>query len=175
MNRSHEGDDVTLRTFATSLLVGLLVTGVASAQPVDKLPHDRTQRLAQAPALAAASHIEVLVLDATTGGGGVAPSLAGLPQLRQPPFNTYTQITEVSRATLALTTTSSTASLPNNGSARITLGGRTAEGRYTVNVALTQGTQTSNIQFVAATGEPFFTVRARGSDHAIIYGFIVRP
>ena len=62
-----------------------------------------------------------------------------------------------------------------SGSARITLSGRSPEGRFTVNVAFVQGAQTSNIQFVAAAGEPFFTVRSSRPDRALVLGFIVRP
>lgn len=124
---------------------------------------------------APASHIEVLVLDASTGDGGVATTLAGIPQLRQAPFLSFTQIGVVSRTTLPLAAIASVAPLPNHGAASITLGSRGADGRYTVNVAFTQGAATSNIQFVASVGEPFFTVRSSRADRATIIGFIVRP
>lgn len=128
---------------------------------------------AQTPATAA--HIEVLVLDASNGDGGVAPAIAAIPQLRQPPFLSFSQIGVVSRTTLPLSATPSVARLPNNGAASITLGSRGADGRYAVNVAFTQGASTSNIQFVASAGEPFFTVRSSRADRATIIGFIVRP
>ena len=41
--------------------------------------------------------VEVLVIDATAGDGGVASTLASLPQLRQAPFNAFTQMSLVSR------------------------------------------------------------------------------
>jgi hypothetical protein len=170
---------VNLRTFAASALVALFVTGLAGAQSQDKHPSAPAARLAQqpgvAPAPAATAHVEVLVLEGSAGDAGVASSLSNLRQLRQPPFNTYPQISVLSRTTLSLSAAPATAALPNGGSARVTLAGRSPEGRYTVDVALVQGGQTSNIQFVVGSGEPFFTVRARRPDQALIFGFIVRP
>jgi hypothetical protein len=116
----------------------------------------------------------VLVLEATMGGGGIARELAHLPQLRQPPFAAYSQIGLVSRAVLALGAAAATTPLPNGGSAQVVSTGRTPEGRHTVDVRFTQGSQTSTIQFVASPGEPFFTVRSSRPDRALIVGFIVR-
>lgn len=172
------GDHVKLRTLAATTLAALVAAAPAGAQSDDKLPARHSARLAQQPAPtqpAASAHVELLVLEGTTGDGGVAASLAGIPQLHLAPFNAYTQITVVSRVTLPLASAPSTATLPNGGSARITLAGRSADGRFTVDVAFVQGAQTSNIQFVASAGEPFFTVRSRRPDRAFIYGFIVRP
>ena len=170
---------MNLRTFAASALVALFVTGLAGAQSQDKHPSAPPARLAQqpgaAPAPAATAHVEVLVLEGSAGDAGVASSLSNLRQLRQPPFNTYAQISVLSRTTLSLSAAPATAALPNGGSARVTLAGRSPEGRYTVDVALVQSGQTSNIQFVVGSGEPFFTVRSRRPDQALIFGFIVRP
>ena len=166
-----------LRILAVTTLAALLTTASVGAQSDDKLTLLRGSRLAQQPPAqpSAAARVEVLVLEGTAGDGGVAPSLANIPQLHNPPFNTYSQITLVSRVTLPLASAPSTAPLPNGGSARLTLAGRSADGRYTVDVAFTQGSQTSTIQFVAGAGEPFFTVRSRRPDRALIFGFIVRP
>ncbi len=178
-SESTNGDHVKLRTLAATTLAALVAAAPAGAQSDDKLPARHSARLAQQPAPAqapaASAHVELLVLEGSTGDGGVAASLANLPQLRLAPFNAYTQITVVTRATLPLASAPSTAPLPNGGSARITLAGRGADGRFTVDVAFVQGAQTSTIQFVASAGEPFFTVRSRRPDRAIIYGFIVRP
>ncbi len=164
-----------LRTFAATALLALVAPGFAAGQSDDKVQRTLAARGAQQPAPppAAAAHIEVLVLEGSSGDGGVAPSLASIPQLRQPPFNTFSQITVVSRVTLALSSSPSSTAVPG-GTARVTLAGRSPEGRYTVDVAFAQGGHASTIQFVASAGEPFFTVRRR-PDRALIYGFIVRP
>jgi hypothetical protein len=165
--------------FAATTLAVLLSAASVGAQHDDKLAPTGASRLTQqpapAPTPAASARVEVLVLEGTAGDGGVAASLANIPQLRLAPFNAYTQIALVSRVTLPLAGTPSTAPLPNGGSARVTLAGRSADGRYTVDVAFVQGAQTSTIQFVAGAGEPFFTVRSRRPDRALIFGFIVRP
>lgn len=150
--------------------MALLATTPALAQP------QRGPSAPAAPAPAPApAHIEVLVLDASLGDGGIAAPLAGLPQLRQLPFSAFPQISLLSRVTLPLEANPSNAPLPNGGQARVSLEGRTPEGRYTVNVAFVQGAQTSTLQVVMSAGEPFFTVRARGITRALVLGFIVRP
>jgi hypothetical protein len=147
----------------------------ASAAWADPGPRGLSQgvsvasRAAQQPA--AAPSVEVLVIEATTGDGGVAPVLANIPQLRQAPLNTFAQMRMVSRNTVALGPAAATTALPGNRSATITLASRSPENRYTVNVAFSTG---GSIQFVAGAGEPFFTVRASRPDRAIILGFIVR-
>jgi hypothetical protein len=160
---------VNLRPLATALSLALLAPGAALAQ------QQAPGTPAPAPAPAPAARIEVLVLEATTGSGGVAPSLASLPQLRQPPFSAYSQITVLSRATLALSSTPANTTLPNNSSAGVALTRRTADGRYAVGVTFTQGGHASRIEFVAGAGEPFFTVRSSRPERALILGFIVRP
>ncbi len=158
---------MNLRPIAIAL--ALLAPGTALAQqPTPGAP-------AQAPAPAASAHIEVLVLEATSGPGGVAPSLASLPQLRQPPFSAYTQITVVSRTTLELSSTPASTSLPNSSTAGVVLTRRTPDGRYAVGVTFTTGGHASRVEFVAGAGEPFFTVRSSRPERALILGFIVRP
>jgi hypothetical protein len=150
---------VNRRHFTLSLLTTALLAGVVDAQPQP----------------AATAHVEVLVLEASSGNGGIDPQLANIPQLRQPPLNTWNQITLVSRTTIPLGAAPSNTGLPDGATVRVSLGGRGADGRYTVNVAIVRGAQTSNMQFVAAVGEPFFTVRSGRPEHASILGFIVRP
>lgn len=173
------GDHVKLRMFAATTLATLFMVSPAGAQSDDKQAPRAAVRLAQQPAPtpqpAATAHVEVIVLEGTAGDGGVAPSLASIPQLRMAPFNAYSRIAVLSRVTLALASAPATAQLPNGGSARVSLAGRASDGRYTVDVAFVQGAQTSTIQFVAGAGEPFFTVRSRRPDRALIFGFIVRP
>ena len=129
------------------------------------------QRSAQQPA--AGTQIDVLVIDASTGDGGVDPGLAGLSQLRRAPFNMFASMRLVSRATLPLASDPSRATLPD-GAATVTLVSRGADGRYTFRVALAQGARNGNLTFVASAGEPVFTVRSSRADRAMILGFIVR-
>lgn len=153
-------------------LCALLASGAAFAQ---QPPGAAPPPPSPAPPPAAEAHIEVLVLEATAGPGGIAPALASLPQLRQPPFSAYPQITLVSRTTLPLAGAPASAPLPNNATAGVVLARRTPEGRYAVGVTFTQGGHASRIEFLAAAGEPFFTVRSSRPERALIVGFIVRP
>jgi hypothetical protein len=158
---------VNLRALA--IFLAILAPGAAFAQqPTPETP-------SQAPAPAPSVHIEVLVLEASMGAGGVAPSLANLPQLRQPPFSAYSQITVVSRSVLPLSSTPSTTALPNNSTAGVVLTRRTPDGRYAVGVTFTQGGHVSRVEFVAGAGEPFFTVRSSRPERALILGFVIRP
>jgi hypothetical protein len=136
------------------------------------------QRAAQAPRgtgaqPAAGTQIEVLVIDATSGAGGIDRGLAALSQLRRAPFNMFATMRLVSRSTLALAATPSRAALPD-GTATVTLVSRGADGRYTFQVALAQGSRSGSLTFVASAGEPVFTVRSSRPDRAMILGFIVR-
>lgn len=124
---------------------------------------------AQQPA--AAPSVELLVIEATTGDGGVASTLASLPQLRAAPFNAFPQMRLLSRSAVPLGPSPATAPLPGQRTASITLASRSPGNRFTVNVSFSSG---GSIQFVAGVGEPFFTVRTSRADRAIIIGFIVR-
>ncbi len=128
------------------------------------------QRAAQQPAVG--TQVEVLVIDAGPGTGGIDPGLARLSQLRRAPFNMFTAMRLVSRSTLALGTTPARAELPD-GSATVSLVSREG-GRYTFQVALSQGSRGGNMTFVASAGEPVFTVRSNREGRAMILGFIVR-
>lgn len=128
------------------------------------------QRAAQQPAVG--TQIEVLVIDAAAGPGGIDPGLARLSQLRRAPFNMFATMRLLSRSTLALGAAPSRAELPD-GSATVTLVSREG-GRYTFQVALSQGSRGGNLTFVASAGEPVFTVRSNRPDRAMILGFIVR-
>lgn len=169
MNRLASGFALTL----------ILVTSPAWGDPelVRGRSHGLAPRSAQQPAPrsaqqpAGAPQVELLVIEASAGDGGVAQSLSWIPQLRQPPFNAFSQMRLISRNSLPLTATPATATLPGNRSATIALGSLSPGRRYTVNVTFSTG---GNVQFVAGAGEPFFTVRASRPDRATILGFIVR-
>jgi len=131
----------------------------------------QAHRLAQQPA--AGTQIEVLVIDATTGDAGIDRGLSALSQLRRAPFSMFTTMRLLSRSTLSLASEPARATLPD-GTATVTLMSRGADGRYTFQVALAQGSRSGNLTFVASAGEPVFTVRSSRADRAMILGFIVR-
>jgi hypothetical protein len=149
-----------------------LVPAVGAAVPRGAAAGAAAQRGAQQPP-AAGTQIEVLVIDASAGDGGVDRGLAALSQLRRAPFNMFTTMRLVSRTTLGLAAEPARAPLPD-GTATVTLVSRGADGRYTFQVALAQGARSGNLTFVASAGEPVFTVRSSRPDRAMILGFIVR-
>lgn len=122
---------------------------------------------------ASASEIEVVVIDASNGPGTSSQGLAGLP-LTRPPFSAYRVFTLVSRNNVRLGSTASTVSLPNGGTAAVTLTGRQPDGRYNFSVQLNTAGRTHNMQFTANRGDPVFTARSTGADAALILALIVR-
>jgi hypothetical protein len=157
-----------------------LALGLATVGRVSALPKGASgradQRRAQAapPEPQASVRIEVLVLQGSTGPGGIAAGLENLPQLRRPPFSAYSQISVVSRTSQPLGPTPSTVPLPSGGHADITLSSRQPNGRFAVNVQVTMAGRTHNVQFAAAVNSPFFTVISHSADSALILGLIVR-
>lgn len=154
-----------------AVLVAVAMIPAAGAAVPRRPGHAQDQRAAQQPP-AAGTQIEVLVIDAAAGPGGIDPGLAGLSQLRRAPFNVFASMRLVSRSTLPLGSSPSRAALPD-GSATVSLVSREG-GRYTFQVALSQGSRGGNLTFVASAGEPVFTVRSSRADRAMILGFIVR-
>ncbi len=153
------------------------VPPVGGQHPVQQagVPHGVPQGGGPRPIPHGPPHIEVLVMDASMGDGGVAPEIAQLRHLHQPPFAGYTQISVVSRTILPLSTQEATQALPDGGTVGVSLVWHGRKGRYSVDCTLTHAGRTSRIQFVASPGEPFFTVRSGRPDHAQVIGFIVRP
>jgi hypothetical protein len=121
-----------------------------------------------------AVHIEVMVIRASNGTGGIATPLRELSQLARPPFSVYTQMELLSRQTLPLGATPSQVSLPGGGSAEISSTGPVDHTRYEVTVTIRVGGRTNAAQFSATPGDPFFTVRSTGPANALILGFVVR-
>jgi hypothetical protein len=115
----------------------------------------------------------VYVLQASNGAGGVDPALSGLP-LRRPEFRAFSEIRMSSQQTLPLGATPASVSLPNGGQAAITSHGRLANGRFEVSVQLNMNGRGSTLQYSAAPGVPFFTVRSTGPGSALILAYIVR-
>ncbi len=128
---------------------------------------------AQTPTPAAATQIDVLVINGSQGTGGIGAGLQNLPQLARPPFSSYGTLTLASRTTLALGATPATASIGGANSVQVTSSGRQPNGRYQVSVQLTLNGRTHAIQFAAAPGDPFFTAQTTGASSALILGFVV--
>ncbi len=160
------------RIFARSLLAAFLTAGL-TAQATELAPR-RVPAAARAQVPQAAARIDVLVINGSTGPGGIGAGLENLPQLREMPFSVYTRLNLVSRTTLPLGAAPATVSIPNGNSAVITSTGRAANGRYQVNVQLTLSGRSHAVSFAAAPGDPFFTAQTTGADSALILGFIVR-
>src|SRR5689334_22807019 len=88
----------------------LASAGVAHAWPAKRPERVASARAQTPPAQAPAqqptapqtTRLEVLVLEGSDGAGGVAPELNSLPQLRRPPFSSYSQISVASRSTQTL-------------------------------------------------------------------------
>lgn len=119
--------------------------------------------------------IEVYVLNADAGPGGVDPALLqSLPQLSSAQFAALPHITLVSRSTLPLGAAPQSVSLPNGSALLITSQGRLPNGRHEVTVQVqTPSGAPSSIQFSAAPHTPFFRVRMLGANRAEILAFVV--
>ena len=166
MHRSTVGIRTAVGALALAALVAL--PGAASADPQRPRPVAAQRSAQQGPV-----RIEVLVIDAYALPGESSPVLANIPQLHQPPFSAFGSMRLLSRRVIPLTAEAHNTPLPGGrGEMAVSLAGQTA-GRYQVTVRFTRNT-TSTIQFVAALGEPFFTVRASRPDKALVLGFIVR-
>lgn len=126
--------------------------------------------LAPSPSLAAPS-VEVLVLAASSGPGGIDPSLAGLPQLSRPPFNGFSRIAVVSRTTVSVPAQGTSVNF-DGGTVSLRPAGNAASGRASFATTIVLNGRTTTLTFAASRGEPFFTVRAAGNG-ATIFGFII--
>lgn len=103
---------------------------------------------------------EVVVVLASETAGPVDPSLAQLPALRQPPFNTFRSMRVLERPSLTLVgSAASEVSLPNGRRLRLSIVGSTPQGRIRVRVEINRPGQTDylpSMEVAASPGEPFF-------------------
>lgn len=117
--------------------------------------------------------IDVLVIEASNGSGGIATALQSIPQLSRPPFSAYTQLALVDRTTVPLSATPASVPFGSGDSVSVAAAGLRPTGRWDVAVQLTRGGRTHDIHFGASPNTPFFTAVTTGPNTAIILGFIV--
>ncbi len=103
---------------------------------------------------------EVFVILASEAAGEIAPELASMPALRQPPFNAFHSMRLLARPTVRLTMGEpETIPLPNGRILQLVVEERTAEGRYRVRVSINRPEQRDYLpllEIVAPPGDPFF-------------------
>jgi len=153
-------------------LTVLLIAGASfgQARTVDQGP----AAVASTPTPTRSPSVEVLVIRASPGDGGVGSGLDGLPQLTRPPFSAYGQLDLVSRTTVTVSATAANVTLPNGDSVALTLVSRLPNGRYQIAMRLTLGGRVNALEFSASPGAPFFTARSTGGDTALVLGFVVQ-
>ena len=118
----------------------LLVAHVAHAQ---KQPTSGSPPPPPPPPPLAQISADVLVLHATNTGGGIDPSLAQLPQLKQPPFSSYNTYKKLSSTRVAVAKDKiSNVTLPDQG--KLSFKRLDVPARYKLGVNIVKG-----------SGEPF--------------------
>ncbi len=108
--------------------------------------------------------VEIIVLHATTGDGGIDASLGSLPQLKKPPFSAYNSYALLTRRPVSLTTSKpETTALPNGRSLRTTLVGTAPMDRYRIAASINQPKSDAGsenflplLEVTAHRGEIFF-------------------
>lgn len=103
---------------------------------------------------------EVFVILASEAEGTIAPELASMPALRQPPFNLFRTMELLARSTAQLRAGQpETVTLPNGRVLQLVIEETTAEGRYRVRVSINRPEQRDYLpllEVVAPPGDPFF-------------------
>ena len=96
--------------------------------------------------------VDVLVLHATNSGGGIDPSLAQLPQLKQPPFSSYNTYKKLSNPRVAVATHKVThVPLPDQG--KLSLKRLDVPARYKLGVNIVKGSGDSFLANLEVTGD----------------------
>lgn len=134
------------------------------AQPNGAQANGRPPQLApQAPAqrvMPSEVAGEVYVVLASEQDGTIAPELAAMPALRQPPFNAFRSMQLLLRPTIRLTVGQPhTLQLPNGRNLQLVLEEITPEGRYRVRVSINRPDRQDYLpllEVVAPPGDPFF-------------------
>lgn len=149
---------------ATASIAAAALVGSAEA-PAAAQPNGRPQQ-AQAqggPAQRVAPQEvagEVLVILASEREGTIAPELASMQALRQPPFNAFHSMQLLLRPTIRLVVGEpTTLTLPNGRNLQLVLESVTPEGRYRVRVSINRPEQQDYLpllEIVAPPGDPFF-------------------
>lgn len=131
----------------SALLVAapLLLARRAHAQKAPPTPAPPPPPLAQISA-------DVLVLHATNTGGGIDPSLAQLPQLKQPPFSSYNTYKKLSNPRVAVAKDKITnVPLPDQG--KLSLKRLDVPARYKLGVNIVKGSGESFLANLEVTGD----------------------
>jgi hypothetical protein len=123
------------------------------------------------------SACEVLTILALREPGGIDTRLAQLRELREPPFNAYTNFRLLHRDLLRLTQgTPATLSLPTGRTMRLSLTGRNGN-RLKFQVSINRGNRSDylgGVEYVTQRGEPFFQAGQSYQHGVLILGFVCR-
>ena len=110
---------------------------------------------------------EVLVVLAREGAGRIDPTLANVPALRRPPFNSFSSMEVLSRPRVQLRVERPvTVELPNGRRLQLVLQQVMPDGRFRVRVSINRPNQNDYLPLlhvVASPGDPFFVA---GQSHA---------
>ncbi|MDP3278313.1 MAG: hypothetical protein Q8Q09_24205 [Deltaproteobacteria bacterium] len=160
----------------TAKLLGLAVwLSASSGMAQAARPTPRVQRqLAQNAAPVALARVELTVMSASNGQGGVDPRLQAFPQLTRPPFSAFSKIEFVSQLARPLTGTTARFPIPNEGTVTVSQGPNTRGRRLTLVVTIQLGGRSHQTQFSVAPGDPFFLAHSLGADNALVLRFVAQ-
>lgn len=117
---------------------------------------------------------EILVVLARAEEGAIAPELANLPALRQPPFDAYRSMTLLSRVERSLSSDAPIEyDLVNGRRLRVELVRVTADGRYRVRISINRPGESDYLpvlQVVASPGDPFFVAGQSWQGGTLVIG-----
>lgn len=134
----------------SALLVSAPVLWIGTAH-AQKPPASASPPPPPPPPLAQIS-ADVLVLHATNTGGGIDPSLAQLPQLKQPPFSSYNTYKKLSNPRVAVGKDKVTnVTLPDQG--KLSLKRLDVPARYKLAVNIVKGSGESFLANLEVTGD----------------------
>jgi hypothetical protein len=162
---------VYLASVAAVAVLGPPAHAIARSKPYREVMAPQPISLAQTPQ--PNTQIDVLVIEASNSGHGIAPELQNISQLTRPPFSAYSRLLLASHNTVPLGPTPSTVSLGGADSVTVAAPSIRPTGRYDVSVDVTRGGRTHNMHFGASPNTPFFTVLTTGESTARILLFIV--
>ena len=122
----------------------------------------------------AAARGEVFVVLASEGEGSMDPSLADIPALRQPPFNTFRSMSVLSRSTAQISVERPMeVALPNGRHLRIELERVLVDGRYRVRISINtpgRADYLSLLEVLASPGDPFFVAGQNWQGGTLVIG-----
>lgn len=117
---------------------------------------------------------EVLVVLAKEEAGEIDPSLANVPALRRPPFNSFRSMRVLSRPEVQLRPgTPVEVALPNGRKLQLVLQQVMPDGRYRMRVSINRPNQNDYLpllQVVASPGDPFFVAGQSHQGGTLVIG-----